>query len=125
MARTKNLRRLHWPAERHDTTAPGVQPRENFNEVPPGSSVLLERPAPKLQEGGFVRDRGEHGLRTGPPALASDWAPGIQRNDTAAFEAMAEHERLVRFMEALVGQQKGEPSWPLEQIREATLGFAG
>jgi hypothetical protein len=53
-----------------------------------------------------VRDRGESGFRQGPPALAGGWAPGIQRNDTEAFQVMAEHERLVRLMEALAGQEK-------------------
>jgi hypothetical protein len=105
MARMENLRRLHFaPSERHDTTAP-VPPPENFPEVPPGS-VRLERPAPRLQEGGFVRDRGEYSFRQGPPELAGGWCGSLTRDYAGDFQARAEHERLVRLAEALVGQEK-------------------
>jgi hypothetical protein len=121
MANARNLRRLHFAsAERHDTTAP-VPPQQNFAEVPPGS-VRVKRPAPRIEEGGFVRDRGEYSFRQGPPELAGGWAPGIQRNDTAAFQMMAEHERLVKLFESTGWK---ETVWPPEPTRRTTSGFAG
>jgi hypothetical protein len=118
MANERSLRRLHWPAKRHDAVAPDIQPPPNWAEVPPGS-VRLERPAPR--QGGFVRDRGEP-CRNGEPELAGGWAPGLQRNDTAAFQAMAEHERLVKLFESTGWK---ETVWQPDQIRNRTSGFAG
>jgi hypothetical protein len=136
MANERSLRRLHFaPAESRDAVAPDVQPQQNFAEVPPGS-VRLERPAPRLQGGGFVRDRGESGFRQGPPALSSGWCTSLTRDYAADFQARAEHERMVRFMEALAGQEKarfrgvsnhqppiGDSSWGL--LARLFPGFAG
>jgi hypothetical protein len=105
MANARNLARLHFaPAERHDTTAP-VPPPQNCGEVPPGS-VLLERPAPRLEGGGFVRDRGEYSFRQGPPELSSGWAPGLARDYGRDFREMAAREQMMRLYEMAAGQEK-------------------